>query len=271
MTEWGETVRLVRIFVSSPSDVKAERAVLDEVAQRINETIDPDKRVRLELFKWERGVVPQIGLGPQRAVDAQTPHYDVYLGIMAHRFGTPTKAYGSGTEKEFRDAVKRWKKVGQPWILFYFDDTPISPSQIDRKQYAKVDAFRREVGRLGLYATYQKVDGKVRGSADAFFEKVEQHLRQVLRNLPSGRARRGRTGASKRSAPAGNAPSSGTPIVPSSYRAWLQAQTADIELRGLKLKHGQAVRLNHVYVPLTTSAGGEEKPQPRRPERFERE
>ena len=52
--------------------------------------------------------------------------------------------------------------------------------------------------------------------------------------------------------------------VPSAYRAWLQGQCADLEFRGLRLKQGQAVRLNHVYVPLTTSAGAEEERGQRR-------
>jgi hypothetical protein len=52
-------------------------------------------------------------------VDDQTPAYGIYLGIMSKRFGTPSGPYGSGTEKEFRDALERWGKTGAPWILFY--------------------------------------------------------------------------------------------------------------------------------------------------------
>ena len=48
MTERGEVVRVVRVFVSSPGDVKDARAVLDEVVRRINDTTGFDKRVRLE-------------------------------------------------------------------------------------------------------------------------------------------------------------------------------------------------------------------------------
>ena len=58
----AETVRLVRVFVSSPGDVKAERAALDEVVQRINETVDPDKPVRLELWKSHDNFPPKPAL-----------------------------------------------------------------------------------------------------------------------------------------------------------------------------------------------------------------
>jgi len=90
---------------------------LEEVVGRINGTDGDARGVRLEVFKWETGVVPQIGPKPQDVVDAQMPaRYDVYLGIMKHRFGTPTEGYGSGPAEEFQDALKNWGEVGSPWI-----------------------------------------------------------------------------------------------------------------------------------------------------------
>jgi len=124
MQQPPDTVRLIRIFVSSPGDVAKEREVLGEVIQRINETQGQTHGVRLELRSWERQVVPQIGPRPQAVVDAQTQAYDVYLGLMSSQFGTPTGTHGSGTEKELRDAAERWGEVGRPWILFYFNDEP---------------------------------------------------------------------------------------------------------------------------------------------------
>ena len=173
-------VRIVRVFVSSPGDCEAERVVLDEVVQRINET-PPTAGVRVELFKWERNVAPQIGPPAQKVVDDQTPACGIYLGIMRHRFGTPTGKHGSGTEKEFRDSLKRWAKLGEPWILFYFSDEPVNPAQLDLAQYAKVRAFRDELKVKGLSATYTGV----RGNSGAFFDKVEQRLRMIIPRLAS--------------------------------------------------------------------------------------
>ena len=77
------SVQVIRIFVSSPGDVAEERRVLDEVVERINRTDGRALGVRLELWKWEDDMVPQIGPRPQDVVDAQTPaDYDVYLGIL---------------------------------------------------------------------------------------------------------------------------------------------------------------------------------------------
>jgi hypothetical protein len=263
-----EVVRLVRIFVSSPGDVKDERAVLDEVVQKINETQAGQMGVRLELWKWERSTVPRIGPPAQKVIDDQTPAYGIYLGIMAHRFGTPTGQHGSGTEKEFRDALKKGARVGKPWVLFYFNDTPVDPSQLDLTQYAKVRAFREELARKGLYATYRGV----RGAREAFFESVDHHLRLVLQQLQPRAAVRP-TEARERGRARSRRPvvTAKLPTIPPAYRAWLQAQCAEVELRGLKLEHGQAVRLTHVYVPLTTSSGGDARPEWRRLRRFDRE
>ncbi len=167
MSTPSETVRIIRVFVSSPRDVSEERAVLDELVDSINRTDGRAGGFRLELFCWEDDVTPQIGPKPQQVVDQQTPVYDIYVGIMSTRFGTPAGRYGSGTEKEFKDALKTWKKAGAPWITFYFDDAPsLSSDPADVEQYLAVCQFRVGLQKQGLYTTYKGV----RGSNDSFYE-----------------------------------------------------------------------------------------------------
>lgn len=49
-----------------------------------------------------------------------------------------------------------------------------------------------------------------------------------------------------------------SPIVPPAYLEWLKSECASVELLGLRLRQGQAVRLNNVYVPLTTQPPADE-------------
>ncbi len=173
-------VRIIRVFVSSPGDVSQEREVLEEIVQTVNRDTGQSLGLRLELFRWEVDVVPQIGPKPQQVVDDQTPAYDVYLGILSTRFGTPTGRYGSGTEKEFKDALKNWKAAGSPWITFYFDDAPKSlrkPQEI--QQLLKVSEFREKLQTQGIVCGYVGV----RGSAGSFYEQVSNHLRKILHAL----------------------------------------------------------------------------------------
>lgn len=259
------TMRVLRVLVSSPGDVQAERDVLDEVVASINRVEGPACGVRVELFRWERDVVPRIGPRPQEAVDAQLPPYDVYLGIMSTRFGTPTARYGSGTEQEFRDALQQWQQAGTPWITFYFDAQPkMTGDPAQAEQYFKVCQFRKELEQRGLVTSY----AGVRGRSDSFFEKVSEHLRKRLQEFahaqaasapsrnktPKPRARRTDQPAAKPRP---------KPTVPAAYRDWLLARCQEVELMGLQVKHGQAARLNQVYVPLTTPQRPDRELRPR--------
>lgn len=173
-------VRLIRVFVSSPGDVQAEREVLDHVVGAINRTDGERDAFRLELFKWERNTVPHVGPSPQPAVDEQTPPYDIYLGIMSTRFGTPTETSGSGTKDEFETALDRWKAVGAPWIMFYFNAQPKLTGDVEQaKQYFKVCEFRTKLETLGLIAKYVDVET----GNKAFRTQVDEHLRKVAQRL----------------------------------------------------------------------------------------
>lgn len=245
MADAPQSVKVIRVFVSSPGDVADERAVLDEVTDRINRTQGREHGVRLEVWKWE-DTVPQIGPKAQDVIDAQTPSYDIYLGIMAHRFGSPTGRYGSGTEKEFKDALKQWGKIGKPWILFYFSEAAVNPATLDLEQYAKVSEFREQVQKKGLYAKYDAV----RGSKSAFFERVDEHLRKLIPLFLRPPVSKEATQTKKQPA---------EPTIPQSYLDWLRRQCADIGLLGLRLKEGRSLRLNNVYVPLTSAARDERR------------
>ena len=99
-------------------------------------------------------------------------------------------------------------------------------------------------------------------------EDWHHDLTELLRLLETVGFRRRAPGISGRVA----TPSS-RPIVPVEYLAWLQPRCASVELLGLRLKQGQAVRLNNVYVPLTTpgTATADATGRPGRPRVVERE
>jgi ubiquinone/menaquinone biosynthesis C-methylase UbiE len=175
-----EQVRRIRVFVSSPNDVKAERDLLDGVVDEINRTMGDAGSFVLQLFKWERNVIPQIDQTPQGVIDNQMPDCDVYLGILRTRFGTPTGNCGSGTEQEFRAALERFNSQGKPWISFYFYNGPVElRSREERTQYDKVCEFRDELEQKGVVGRYKKT----RGSRDAFVEQVRTNLIKLIQQF----------------------------------------------------------------------------------------
>ena len=74
--------KVIRIFVSSPSDVESERNQLTKVVSELNATITSvavEKGISLELVKWETHTTPALDPGgPQAVVTQQIGKYDTY-------------------------------------------------------------------------------------------------------------------------------------------------------------------------------------------------
>jgi hypothetical protein len=233
-----DSLRIVRIFVSSPADVAEERKVLQDVVDRINRIDGVPRGVCYQTFTWEKDVIPRIGRPPQEVVDQQTPEYEVYLGIMWGRCGL-------GMQQEFREACRQCAEAGTPWVLFYFrDDQPAIQGREAAGQYERVWEFREAIKDLGLHGTYRGV----RGTPDGFYEKVDEHLRRLLREHFDG------GGCIAPSAPP---PAAGKPAVPPGYLRWLEDRCGEMALLGLQQKSGRAPNLTQVYVPLQARTAGE--------------
>src|SRR3990170_335813 len=108
-----DSLKKLRIFAASPSDVTNERAKLETVVDSLKPTADY-LGLTLEVIDW-RAVVPDAGRPQQIIFDQLKPtSWDIFVGILWHRFGTPSgakdpqtqKEYLSGTEEEFRTAYR---------------------------------------------------------------------------------------------------------------------------------------------------------------------
>lgn len=225
-------LRIIRVYVSSPDDVTSERTILEEVVSSINRTEGDRHRVRLELFRWERDIIPQIGPGPGEVVSGQTPAMDIYLGVLSSTMGD------GRTEKEFRAALARWKDAGEPWILFYFDVSPKSfRTAKESAAYTKVLEFRETLDATqGITCGYTGV----RGSAEGFYEKAGEHLRKIVHILAPA-------------APQGGSPPP-APSDPTKYLRDLLDETSHIDIRGLQVGTGRANRfpIEDLFISLTT-------------------
>lgn len=151
------SVRRIKIFVSSPGDLPEERAQCGRLVEEFNTIVGalmPDQDIRLELIRWETHTHPDLAGHPQRVVDDQLGmDFDIFIGIMWSRFGTPTWQAGSGTEHEFRNAYAGWSARRRPaHILFYFCEAPVErPDDAERDA---IRAFRQELERIGLVGVY---------------------------------------------------------------------------------------------------------------------
>lgn len=152
------TETVLQVFVASPGDVFAEREALEAVIRELNQTWSQSFNVRFDLVRWETHAYPAFGEDAQDVINRQIPNnYDVFVGIMWARYGSPTGRAGSGTVEEFERALERYKANPHTvHLMVYFKDAPVSPSAIDPGQLSKVHEFKQRVGAEGgLHWTFK--------------------------------------------------------------------------------------------------------------------
>jgi hypothetical protein len=153
-----ETV--LQVFLASPADTRPERDALTGIVQELNDTWSQSNGVRLEVVSWETRVHPGIGPDSQAVINSQIGEsYDVFVGVMWSRVGTPTSRAESGTIEEFDRALVRYRNGDRVQILMYFKNAPIAPDEIDVEQLAGVHRFRQRLNDEGvLYSSFTNVD-----------------------------------------------------------------------------------------------------------------
>lgn len=180
----ADTLRKLRIFVASPSDVANERAKVEMVVASLKPMADY-LGLTLEVVDW-RAVVPQAGRPQQVIFDQLKPtSWDVFVGILWHRFGTPTGAKDpqtkknllSGTEEEFRLAYGLWKQFKRPRLMMYRCTRQVDLNAIDFDQAKQVKQFFDQFDAVkgshpGLYHSFD--------STDAFERLLLDHLQRLV-------------------------------------------------------------------------------------------
>lgn len=149
--------RTLRVFISSPADVRPERLIAERVVRRL----DQEFALHLDLraVMWEREPL----LASHHFQELITPPHDtdIVVVILWSRLGTalPGDRFTgplsggevSGTEWEFEDAFKSYRERNSPEILMYrktaeptvsLGDTNAARERLEQKE--RVDAFFRK-------------------------------------------------------------------------------------------------------------------------------
>src|SRR5918999_128928 len=199
-----KTPRHIRVFLSSPGDVKEERDTADRILEELPRVQAWKGKFTIDPVRWDDPHAPapmDAHLTPQDAVNRGLPkpsQCDAVVVILWSRMGTPLPdsydkkpdgtPYLSGTEWEFEDALAESRRI----LLYRRTEEPrlgITDSDFKkkRKQYQLVQKFFKRFegadGSLtGGYTPYQTVEG---------FEKrfrldIEGLLRQLDDEKPKG-------------------------------------------------------------------------------------
>lgn len=186
------TVPRLRIFLSSPGDVGAERAVAVAVTERLQ--LEFRGQVQLEAYLWERSVLRATDTFQAQIIDIRD--VDLAIFILWSRFGTPLPveqfarpdgtAYLSGTEYEFERARDSYEAKASPEILCYLKTAEVRLSLKDREERARRNA---ELDAVGAFVDhwFRNPDGTFRSAfysfekSAQFEELIELHVREWVR------------------------------------------------------------------------------------------
>ena len=188
-----KTELVVSVFISSPSDVGPEREVLENLIRELNGTWSRTLGLRLDPIRWETDARPAFGSDPQAVLNEQLPDdYDVVIGILWGKIGTPTPRADSGTMEEFERAFRRHRTDRDSVeLMIYFKDAGIPPSKVDPAQLEKVNSFRASLGdKGGLYSTFEDL-ASFESSARAHLSSLAQAFSKQDPRGAGGRIRVG--------------------------------------------------------------------------------
>ena len=196
------TLKSLRIFISSPSDVAEERLIARRVIGRLGAQFGD--AVHFEPVFWEHK--PLVATASFQEQLLRPSESDIVVVVLWSRFGTPLPghirradgtAYGSGTEFEFEDAVEGFLRNGRPSILVYRKtalaalpaDTDLLADHLRQKQ--ALDRFVAKWLRNDADGTFKAAFHNFASPAD-FEDLVEAHIAGLAEaSLPAGANVRG--------------------------------------------------------------------------------
>jgi WD40 repeat protein len=186
------TNQTVRIFVSSPGDLRPERMIACRLAEKLDREFG--ERLRVESTLWERE--PLFATDHFQASITPPHETDIVVVMLWSRLGVTlpidqfpgaiTGRQVTGTEWEFEDAFASYRQCGRPEILFYLKRAPVVASLDDdnaledrRKQKRAVEDFMRrwfiDAEAKSFQLAFREFD-----TPTEFEEMLEGHLSELL-------------------------------------------------------------------------------------------
>jgi len=142
--------QVYNVMIASPSDVAAERALVQKIVYEWNAVNSFTRRIVLQPISWETHSAPSMGDHPQHILNEQVlAKSDLLVGVFWTRVGTETPSYESGSVEEIEKHILAAKPA-----MLYFSNSPVHPDSVDYAQYERLKQFKASCVSRGLYASY---------------------------------------------------------------------------------------------------------------------
>lgn len=162
------------IFISGTAETDAEKGALAPIIDYVSSALEKTHKITLRTMMWP-DFRPGVDSDPQAVINEQVgSEFDVYIGILGTRFGSPTPRAGSGTEEEFNLALARFRQdPTSVRVLFYFKRTASDLFSADMEQLQLVRTFRQSLTAKGvLFRDFE--------DTASFAESVRTHLHHLI-------------------------------------------------------------------------------------------
>ncbi len=190
------SLKRVRIFVSSPGDVRAERKVTEEVLSFLQAEFS--SYLCIDPLFWENEV--QFAHNDFQGNIEPPSQSDLFICILWSRLGTrlhPQKytradgsPYLSGTEFEFEDAVEAFKKTRCPHLMLFKNEAAVHIPENPPNEYSERTAQRYALQTFfenwtkdQEFSDVYSAGFNVYENLDEFKAKLTKYLRQFFQGL----------------------------------------------------------------------------------------
>ncbi|MEP7234524.1 MAG: hypothetical protein ABI778_04435 [Ignavibacteriota bacterium] len=151
-------VRQINILLSSPGDLAVDRAFINSYVDTvINRVLEGFVPIQFKVRLWEMDAVSGTANEAQEVIDSSIPPYDVYLGLLWKRIGTPTMGSISGTVHEYEDAKKRFESMESKRLMFFLREDNQNIGEIDARKLVEMQDFKMRIHEEGTL-TYSYYD-----------------------------------------------------------------------------------------------------------------
>ena len=190
-------MKTIRIFISSPGDVRQERKIAHKVITELNSQFA--KYLHIEVLMWENFPLTADSTF-QEGIDyfLKSDVIDFAVFILWSRMGTPLcrkflrpdgTCYQSGTEYEFDMMMNLYKEKGWPRILTYVKQSEQAPTHLSNM--AELEEYIQQKERLRSFITEHFRDEESNsnyaylqfGENASFEHKFREHLKALIKPI----------------------------------------------------------------------------------------
>jgi hypothetical protein len=147
-------IKQINLFISCPGDIVEELNSIEVIVKEINKTFGKFSNFVIQIVHWNEDTYTDMGEDGQEIINNQID-YDILIGILWMKLGTPTKRDKSGTVEEINRAINNPDKQQ----LIYFKTAPPSNlNSINTSELNDIILFKKELSEKLLYKEFDSIE-----------------------------------------------------------------------------------------------------------------